>query len=855
VSDSPDTQTHDQELLDEIFERAVARIEEGLPVEIGDLIGDREDLLAPAERLIRLAQQVATGHSRTLPVVRGYTLLGELGQGGMGTVYLARQERLGGRPVALKVLAPSIALSPSARERFRTEALAIARLQHPNIVAVHDVVHDADVYAYAMEWVDGRTLAELIGHLEQRGGDAGLADVRACLAAPAGVLEHGAVTTFVGRVGIAVARALGAVHHAGLLHRDVKPANILLRRDGTPLLSDFGLARKLDTATLTQAGHFAGTPAYAAPEQLRGSSAALDPRTDVYGLGVTLYHALTLRLPFAGVSTADLLRKIEAGQAEPLRRANPHLSADLQTIVAKAMDPDPRRRYQTADELADDLERLLDLQPIWARPSGLVTRTLKLARRNRGTVIGAALGGLVALALAVLVGGYVFVVPRWVEAHLSDARLGLLDPNRNDAIFITLYWRGSPEKRAVTTDDFLRTELANYQAALRLQPMNTVVRLERDIVQLARDLCIRPTQMPDLPAKLAAHAHLAGTYAARCVESAHVPRLDAQLLERASASELRALGLLAYLCSDVNTALQAWSQMDLVADPDPLVEASLGQLYLLLNQPARAYPRLRSAFRAFPDAGFLCVSLADAALQCGDVQKAETLLQHARGMGRLDSTLGLERVQADLYAATGRDAQALALWTAQPNGQTVSLCHYGQYLEARGDLAGATRAYGYAGSSGRYRQAWDGFGRTAPRWWDELSSAQRWETIRTSLDEPYGQMGRSSFARILLDYARYVVLPDRDARQVAAATPGSLEAAALGVFVANVVVPRHRSLSCPPWLKDLHATVLLSPWPVGGSVAVAVLDVAGRRLDLPGWRSGEAPGPALALPASDSRFR
>jgi serine/threonine protein kinase len=307
---------------------------------------------------------VAVGHPRTLPVVRGYTLLGELGQGGMGTVYLARQERLGGRPVALKVLAPSVALSPSARERFRTEGLAIARLRHPNIVAVHDVVHDADIYAYAMEWVDGKSLAELINALERCTGEPGLADVRAFLGTPSGVLEQGALATFICGVGIAVARALGEVHRAGLLHRDVKPANVLLRRDGTPLLSDFGLARDLDTATLTQAGHFVGTPAYAAPEQLRGSSGALDARTDVYGLGVTLYHALTLRLPFSGTSTADLLRKIEAGQAEPLRRANPHLSADLQTIVAKAMDADPARRYQTADALADDLERLLHLQPI-----------------------------------------------------------------------------------------------------------------------------------------------------------------------------------------------------------------------------------------------------------------------------------------------------------------------------------------------------------------------------------------------------------------------------------------------------------------------------------------------------------
>jgi tetratricopeptide (TPR) repeat protein len=837
VPDLPDTRTHDDELLDRVFDDAVQRLEDGLPIEVSHWLAGREELRPHVERLIRLAEQVAVGRPRTLPTVPGYTLLSELGHGGMGTVYLARQESLGGRPVALKVMAAPVTLSPTARERFRTEARAIARLRHPNIVAVHDVVQEADVCAYAMEWVDGKSLAELIEHLRAGGREPTLNDVRQFLSVPAGVLIQGTMATALCRIGIAVARALAAVHQAGLLHRDVKPANILLRRDGTPLLSDFGLVREADAAVLTQAGHFVGTPAYAAPEQLAGGGRPLDARTDVYALGVTLYHALSLRLPFTGDSTAELLRQIETGRALPLRRANPHLSSDLETIVAKAMEPEPDRRYQTADELADDLERLLSLQPIRARPAGLMTRAVKLARRHRGGVAGAVVGAALALILALLIGGYLFVVPRWVDGHVRSARLSVLDPGRNDTIFEIVYWGDPPtrKKDAAAAADLLRGPLASYDAALRLRPTDADIRLERDVVRLARELLAHPERRPELTARLCACAGLACTYAELWIGATGFPRMEAEPLETASATELRSLGLLAYLCVDIDTAMQAWSRLDLMQDPDPFVEASLGQLYLLLDQPAKAYPRLRSAYRAYPEAGFLCVSLADAALQCGDFAKAETLLTRARTLSRLDPTKGLERVQADLYAATGRDDLAVAIWTSTDNAQCVAQCHHAQYLEAKGNLEGAARAYGYAGSAGRYRRAWDGFRRVAPGWWDGLTPDQRWQTLRASLDEPYGGDGRCPLARILLDYVQYALVPDAAERTGAPPKPGSFEAAAVGLYVPRALGFGLRFRSYPRWLKDLHATVLLSPWPVHGSLTLAALDAAGRRLELPGW--------------------
>ena len=727
MCDFPDTQTHDQELLDQIFERAVQQLEEGLPVVIGDLLGHREDLLGQVERLVRLAQQVVAGHPRTLPAVRGYTILGELGQGGMGTVYLARQERLG-RPIALKVLSPSTALSHSARERFRTEALAIARLQHPNIVAVHDVVHEADVYAYAMEWVDGKSLAELISHLERCGNEPAIADVRMFLDAPSGAHEHATVATFICRVGIAIGRALGAVHRAGLLHRDVKPANVLLRRDGTPLLSDFGLARELDTATVTQAGHFVGTPAYAAPEQLRGSSDGLDARTDVYGLGATLYHALTLRLPFRGASTTDLLRQIEAGQAEALRCANPHLSVDLQTIVAKAMDADPARRYPTADELADDLERLLHLQPIHARPAGLLTRTVKLARRNRGVLVAGLVSAAFTAALLAALAVYFLLVPRWVDEHVTTARLTLLDPEQGNKVFAILFFGNDNLGRPAVAPAALRAALGEYDAALRWRPWAAEIRREREVAAQALASAERPIP---LPGREGAGGGV-------------------------DAAALRETGLFALLTGDPQGALDAWTRLDLEREPDAFVEATLGILHLANDEPARAYPRLQKACEAFPNVGFLTTYLADAALKCGDIEKAARWLDAAEQMPHQDPQGGVARVRAGLAAARGQVSVAISAYRGITAQNPVAILELARLLEAGGSLQQALEIYRGLWREVPGKRPRAAFVACADRWWAAVSPEERFQKLRAALDAPSAP---DSLALLLREYQQALAAP------------------------------------------------------------------------------------------------
>ncbi len=374
-----------------------------------------------SERLDRLARAgllpVPAGDMTQIPERIGdFRLLRRLGSGGMGIVYLAEQMSLG-RTVALKLLRPEQRYFPGAQARFRREVETIARLGDPGIVPIHTVGEERGIEWFAMEYVRGASLADVVTALHgvpaarRSGRDfAVAAAARAEVDVPSPLPELFA-GTWVDTCCRIVARMARAVHHAherGVVHRDIKPSNAMITPTGRVLLLDFGLAASVGSSRITRTGAFVGTLHYMAPEQVRDGEA--DERSDVYALGVTLHELLVLSPPFDADDTEQLRRRIELGESRPLRKGNREIPRDVATIVAVAMDCDRGRRFVSAAALADDLERFLARRPIAARPAGIGLRLRRFAQRHPAAAV-AAVCVLVAAA----------VVPFVVAASRRDA--------------------------------------------------------------------------------------------------------------------------------------------------------------------------------------------------------------------------------------------------------------------------------------------------------------------------------------------------------------------------------------------------------------------------------------------------
>ena len=400
------------------------RIEATVPD--ADLLAQHPDLRHLLEPLLADAEEAT--EAQGLATLGDYHLLRELGRGGMGVVYEAVQRSLG-RRVALKVLPDHRAHSPVALVRFRREAELLARLQHPHLVPVFASGEAEGHHYFAMELVDGCSLATLLTTL--RGNQpASLDGTALAQALGTAMRDAGAGQAIVGRSHaeavlkclLPIAEALVQAHAAGVVHRDVKPANILLRRAGTPLLADFGLARDLEAPGVTRTGDFAGTPHYMAPEQIEAQSATVDGRLDVFALGATLYELLTLRRAFDGPSTEAVIARVLRSDPAAPQSLGLRLPDDLLAVLDKALQKSPAERYPTMAAFAQDLRALLELRPVSVQHPGVYTRLRRYARREP---LRALLTAVLAIGVpAVLgLGGYLaFQQPRIAAAAARERR-------------------------------------------------------------------------------------------------------------------------------------------------------------------------------------------------------------------------------------------------------------------------------------------------------------------------------------------------------------------------------------------------------------------------------------------------
>lgn len=467
VSFTPQAST--ESLLGEIADDFLARLDRGERPEIERFALDYPDLaqvireVFPALAAMRecspapSAAPTSAAVIRTMHTLGDYRIVRELGRGGMGVVYEAEQLSLG-RRVALKMLPFATALDPKQLQRFKNEAQAAAHLHHANIVPVHGVGCERGVHYYAMQLIEGQTLAAMIEELRsQESGIRGQGSVRveSCNRDPQGIAgpirsaecgvpstdhepdsypptaayapntrisnpQFATATTVkaalstqhstrqpawfrtVANLGVQAAEALEHAHGEGVVHRDIKPANLLIDGKGNLWVTDFGLAQLHSDAGLTLTGDLVGTFRYMSPEQALAKRIIVDHRTDIYSLGVTLYELLTLRPVFDGRDRQEVLRQIAFEEPRLPRRLNKAIPAELENIILKAMEKNPADRYATAQDLADDLERFLKDEPIRAKRPSLVQWARKWARRHKPVVASVTIATAVVVAIAIV---------------------------------------------------------------------------------------------------------------------------------------------------------------------------------------------------------------------------------------------------------------------------------------------------------------------------------------------------------------------------------------------------------------------------------------------------------------------
>jgi eukaryotic-like serine/threonine-protein kinase len=466
---------------------------------LGECLEGLEFVQEVAPQLSRPAAPLASAEEvRAGAPLGDYRIIREIARGGMGVVYEAQQLSLA-RRVALKVLPFAAALDARQLQRFKNEAQAAAQLHHTNIVPVYGVGCERGVHYYAMQFIEGQSLAQVIADLRLHTANAphktngsvatgpytSAPDSESCQpqsavrnpTAAALTTEHDskspAFFRTVATLGVQAARGLEHAHQIGIIHRDIKPANLLVDARGNLWITDFGLAYSHNLAGLTMSGDLIGTLRYMSPEQALANRGTIDHRTDIYSLGVTLYEMLTLEPAFGGRDRQELLRQIAFEEPQAPRRRKEAIPAELETIVLKSLAKNPEERYATAQELADDLERFLRDEPIRANRPTLAQRTRKWMRRHKALVWSVAVAALMVL---VVTAGMLSLM----TARLSDKNAELATANSLEREQRRIANANAARARQAVDDFFTKV---SDSPALKAHGLE---KLRRDLLQQAR---------------------------------------------------------------------------------------------------------------------------------------------------------------------------------------------------------------------------------------------------------------------------------------------------------------------------------------------------------------------------------
>lgn len=700
--------------------------------------------------------QRPSGSDRSEARVLGdFRILREIGQGGMGVVYEAEQISLR-RRVALKTFPFAAILDDRGLRRFKNEAVAAASLKHPNIVTIFSVGCDRGVHYYAMDYIEGQTLARVIEELKglPRSGEGPGVPIEAGGAVPGGLAEAeaevqpgaihlpigadtvenavpsplsaspaadtrsgspGAASTWIShqpaeffhaaaRLGIQAAEALDHAHRLGVVHRDIKPSNIMVDAQGHLWVTDFGLAMvdAESASTLTRSGDLMGTLRYMSPEQVEGNWRVLDHRTDVFSLGATLYELLTLQPAVAATDRHTAIHEIVDRDPPPPRRINGAVPKDLETIVLKALAKDPRNRYTTAQDMADDLRRFLDDQPIRAHRPRIAERLSRWSRRHRALVWSAAISMIVMLAgllasTALALRAYQSEKQQRDIAAENAARAQTNYEVARKAVKQMLTRVADeevaqfPEMKEVR-QGLLEDAAAFYTELLELNPGDAVVFCERGHVysclqqygKAGADFRKAVELEPDDPAlqfALAWHLYHCPDVAYRDQRRAleHAKRAVALDPQKSLYHVVLTYIYLALRCRD-----QAVAEIQEVVRLDPgsaATYAALGEVYRLLGDRQTALENLKKAVELAPRSPFIDYSLAQVFATLHQEESALAALDRAIEVNpnpNGNQTFYFYSLRGDINWALGRQAAALADFS-----KSIELAPFRSYVYKR----------------------------------------------------------------------------------------------------------------------------------------------------------------------------